>query len=159
MIRWRRKWQPPSVVLTGRSHGQRKLATTVHGSKELDETERLSRQASLGYVFLNSLPVGHGGLVPSPYWSPQLLSDNTFPLSLICSCGLNFVTSPSATIPRQLEHALLVFINPAPSLLKLIQLESTVSANTGPCRWLMQWLYTPTYIQMRSSKYSWNPSR
>ena len=30
MMPWRRKWQPTPVFLTGESHGQRSLWTTVH---------------------------------------------------------------------------------------------------------------------------------
>ena len=37
-IPWRRKWQPTPVFLSGKSHGQRSLATTVHGFAELDTT-------------------------------------------------------------------------------------------------------------------------
>ena len=42
-VPWRRKWQPTSVFLPGRSHGQRNLVARVHGGlKESDTTERLS---------------------------------------------------------------------------------------------------------------------
>jgi len=49
-IRWRRKWKPIPVFLPGEAHGQRSLAGyTVHGvTKELDTTERLTRQVHLG---------------------------------------------------------------------------------------------------------------
>ena len=39
---WRRKWQPTSVFLPGKFHGQRKLASfSPWGHKELDTTELL----------------------------------------------------------------------------------------------------------------------
>ena len=39
---WRRKWQPTSVFLPGKSHGQRKLVGySPWGRKESDMTERL----------------------------------------------------------------------------------------------------------------------
>ena len=41
-ILWRRKWQPTPVFLPGESHGQRSLAATVRGCKELGMTEGLS---------------------------------------------------------------------------------------------------------------------
>ena len=42
-IPWRRKWQPTSVFLPGKSHGQRSLAGySPWDLKELDKTERLS---------------------------------------------------------------------------------------------------------------------
>ena len=41
-IPWRRKWQPPPVLLPGESHGQRSLANySPQGGKESDTTERL----------------------------------------------------------------------------------------------------------------------
>ena len=41
-IPWRRKWQPTSVLLPGKSHGQRSLAgCSPWGCKESDTTERL----------------------------------------------------------------------------------------------------------------------
>ena len=40
---WSKKWQPTSVFLPGKSHGQRNLASySSWGHKELDMTERLS---------------------------------------------------------------------------------------------------------------------
>ena len=36
---WRRKWHPTPVFLPGKLHGQRSLASTVHGLAELDTTE------------------------------------------------------------------------------------------------------------------------
>ena len=43
-IPWRRKWQPSSVILPGKSHGQRNLAGySPRGHKELDTTEQLTR--------------------------------------------------------------------------------------------------------------------
>ena len=33
-IPWRREWQPTPVFLPGESHGQRSLASTVHGAAE-----------------------------------------------------------------------------------------------------------------------------
>ena len=45
-IPWRRKWQPTSVLLPGKSYGQRRLeAYNPWGHKELDMTERLSAHA------------------------------------------------------------------------------------------------------------------
>ena len=42
-ISWRRKWQPTSVFLPGKSHGQRSLAGYSPGDcKKSDTTERLS---------------------------------------------------------------------------------------------------------------------
>ena len=42
-IPWRRKWQPTSVFLPGKSHGQRSLVGySPWGCKESDITERLS---------------------------------------------------------------------------------------------------------------------
>ena len=39
-ISWKRKWQPTSVFLLGKSHGQRSLAgCSPWGCKELDRTE------------------------------------------------------------------------------------------------------------------------
>jgi len=41
--RWRRKWQPTLVFLTGKSHGQRSLVGySPWGHKELDTTEKLN---------------------------------------------------------------------------------------------------------------------
>ena len=43
MSSWRRKWQPPPVLLPGESHGQRSLADyCLWGRKESDRTERLN---------------------------------------------------------------------------------------------------------------------
>ena len=43
-IPWKRKWQPTSVFLPGKSHGQRSLTGyNPRGHKELDRTEPLSR--------------------------------------------------------------------------------------------------------------------
>ena len=45
-IPWRKKWQPTSVLLPGKFHGQRSLVGySPWGGKELDTTERLSTQA------------------------------------------------------------------------------------------------------------------
>ena len=41
-IPWRRKWQPTPVFLPEESHGQRSLATMVHGTTESCTAERLS---------------------------------------------------------------------------------------------------------------------
>ena len=42
-IPWRTKWQPTSVILHGKSHGQRSLVGySSWGHKEADTTERLS---------------------------------------------------------------------------------------------------------------------
>ena len=42
-IPWKRKWQPTSVFLPGKSHGRRSLVGyTSGGCKELDTTERLT---------------------------------------------------------------------------------------------------------------------
>ena len=42
---WRRKWPSIPVFLPGKSHGQRSLAATVWGGKELDRTEQLSTRS------------------------------------------------------------------------------------------------------------------
>ena len=48
-IPWRRKWQPTSVFLPGEPQGQRSLAGySPWGHKELDTTERLNNNTSLG---------------------------------------------------------------------------------------------------------------
>ena len=39
MYLMRRAWQPTSVFLPRETHGQRKLAATVHGVTELNTTE------------------------------------------------------------------------------------------------------------------------
>ena len=45
---WRRKWQPTPVFLPGESHGQRSLVGySPWGCRELDMTERLSRQTGV----------------------------------------------------------------------------------------------------------------
>ena len=42
IIYWRRQWQPTSVLLPGKSHGQRSLVDySPWDHKELDTTERL----------------------------------------------------------------------------------------------------------------------
>ena len=42
-IPWSRKWQPPLVFLSGKSHEQRSLVSySPWGLKELDMTERLN---------------------------------------------------------------------------------------------------------------------
>ena len=47
---WRRKWQPTPVFLPGQSHGQRSLTGySSWGCKELDMTERLSKQENIWY--------------------------------------------------------------------------------------------------------------
>ena len=47
-IPWRRKWQPTSVFLPEKSHGQRSLlGYSSKGWKELDRTERLGIQTQL----------------------------------------------------------------------------------------------------------------
>ena len=43
-IPWRRKWQPTPIFLSGKFHGQRSLAATVHGIKE--SQTRLSEHTS-----------------------------------------------------------------------------------------------------------------
>ena len=46
-ISWRRKWQPTTVFLPGKSHGQRRLAGhSLLGHKELDKNERLTSAAT-----------------------------------------------------------------------------------------------------------------
>ena len=40
-VSWRREWQPTSVFLPGKSHGQRSLVIYIHGHKESDTTEQL----------------------------------------------------------------------------------------------------------------------
>ena len=52
-IPWRRKWQPTSVLLPGKSHGQRSYSPWGH--KELDTTEQLT----------------HTGINISKYTHPQ----------------------------------------------------------------------------------------
>ena len=48
-IPWRRAWQPTSVFLPEKSHGQRSLAGySPKVSKELDTTEQLSKQCLIG---------------------------------------------------------------------------------------------------------------
>ena len=45
---WRRKWQPTPGFLPGESHGQRSLVGYgPWGHRELDMTERLSRQTGV----------------------------------------------------------------------------------------------------------------
>ena len=53
-IPWRRKWQPISVFLPGKSHGQRNLAgNSPWGHKDLDTTEGLStHESSSGWAFM-----------------------------------------------------------------------------------------------------------
>ena len=53
-IPWRRKWQPTSVFLPGKSHGQRSLAGySSWGRKDLDATELLStHESSSGWAFM-----------------------------------------------------------------------------------------------------------
>ena len=42
-IPWRRKWQPATIFLPGKFHGQRSLAVySLGGCKELDRTQRLN---------------------------------------------------------------------------------------------------------------------
>ena len=42
-LTWRTKWQPTSVFLSGKSHGQRSLVSySSWGHKELDKTEQLN---------------------------------------------------------------------------------------------------------------------
>ena len=44
-ILWRRKWQPTSVFLPGKTHGQRSLVGySPWGHKESDTTERLTHE-------------------------------------------------------------------------------------------------------------------
>ena len=52
-IPWRRAWQPNSVCLPGKSHGQRKLAGySPWGHRELDSTEQLTLSLSGASSFL-----------------------------------------------------------------------------------------------------------
>ena len=45
---WRRKWQPISVFLPGKSHGQRACRATVHGAtKSQTRLKRFSRHMEL----------------------------------------------------------------------------------------------------------------
>ena len=54
-IPWRRKWQPPPVFLSGKSHGQRSLAGySSWGYKESDTTERLTLSPPQEHSFCNS---------------------------------------------------------------------------------------------------------
>ena len=50
--RWRRQWQPPPVLLPGKSHGWRSLVGCMQsmGSEELDGTERLHFHFSLSRI-------------------------------------------------------------------------------------------------------------
>ena len=42
-MHWRRKWQPTSILLPGKSHGQRNLGgSSPWGHKESDMTEQLT---------------------------------------------------------------------------------------------------------------------
>ena len=48
-IPWRRKWQPTTVLLPGKSHGQRSLAAYIpRGRKQSDTTKRLSTHVRMG---------------------------------------------------------------------------------------------------------------
>ena len=50
-IHWRRKWQPTSVFLPGKSHGQRSLVgCSPWGHEESDTTERLHFHFSLSCI-------------------------------------------------------------------------------------------------------------
>ena len=54
-IPWRRKWQPPPVFLSGKSHGQRSLAGySPWGYKESDTIERLTLSLPQEHSFCNS---------------------------------------------------------------------------------------------------------
>ena len=56
-IPWRRAWQPNSVCLPGKSHGQRKLAGySLWGGKESDTAEQLSTLSQTEHY--RSLPPG-----------------------------------------------------------------------------------------------------
>ena len=58
---WRRKWQPPPVLLPGESHGQRCLAAyNPWGLKESDTTERLTHTHTHTHTLL---------LCPSTIWN------------------------------------------------------------------------------------------
>ena len=49
----RRKWQPPPVLLPGKSHGQRSLVGySPQGHKELEMTERLHFLYCLSHLFI-----------------------------------------------------------------------------------------------------------
>ena len=51
-IPWRRKWQPTSIFLPGKSHGQRSLADySPWGCKESDTNYQLLGNAALGALF------------------------------------------------------------------------------------------------------------
>ena len=50
---WRRKWQPISVLMPGKFHGQRRLAGySPWGCKEPDTTEQLSTYFTWGFLLL-----------------------------------------------------------------------------------------------------------
>ena len=51
ILLWRRRWQPTSVPLSGKSHGQRSLGgCSAWGRKESDTTERLHFHFSLSCI-------------------------------------------------------------------------------------------------------------
>ena len=52
-MHWRRKWQPPPVLLPGESQGQGAWWAAISGVAELDMTELMLQQRSIG-IFLNS---------------------------------------------------------------------------------------------------------
>ena len=57
-IPWRKKWQPASVFLPGKSHGQKSLAGySPKGCKESDTTERLSTYLHIKLFSMLQMPL------------------------------------------------------------------------------------------------------
>ena len=51
-IPWRRKWQYPSILLPGKSQGQRRLVScSPWGCKEMDTTEQLNNKKHVNYTW------------------------------------------------------------------------------------------------------------
>ena len=71
---WRRKWQPTTVFLPGRSHGQRSLVGySLWGCEESDTIERLAFSHASQYLLIP--PTFHSKNVPTwiinCIWSPK----------------------------------------------------------------------------------------
>ena len=81
-IPWRRKWQPTSVFLPGKSHGQRNQADhSPWGHKELDTIEWLSTHTPV-YGWPDSLPHLH------PFLSAWFWVLSPLPVGLDFRCEL-----------------------------------------------------------------------
>ena len=53
ILPWRKRWQPTSVLLPRKSHGQRSLADySPWGRKQLDTTEQLTDTDTLGTILV-----------------------------------------------------------------------------------------------------------